>query len=194
LRSIQTCLPAVRALDAATWNRTLLAIDGLAGETRRGNDMSELKTGDLAPTFKLPADGGGTIDLADLRGQIVVLYLYPKDDTPGCTTQALDFTAASAAFREAGATIIGLSKDSVKRHDNFKAKHGLEVSLVSDPEAEVIEAYGSWVLKKLYGREYMGIDRSTFLIDRDGHVARIWHKVKVKGHVDEVLEAVRQLG
>ncbi|WP_323761389.1 peroxiredoxin [Maricaulis sp.] len=156
--------------------------------------MSELKTGDLAPTFKLPADGGGMIDLADLRGQIVVLYMYPKDDTPGCTTQALDFTAASAAFGDAGAVIIGLSKDSVKRHDNFKAKHGLEVSLVSDPEASVIEAYGSWVLKKLYGREYMGIDRSTFLIDREGRLARIWHKVKVKGHVDDVLEAVRALG
>ena len=156
--------------------------------------MSELKTGDLAPTFKLPADGGDEIDLASLRGQLVVLYMYPKDDTPGCTTEALDFTAANAAFSDAGAVIIGLSKDSVKRHDNFKAKHGLQVRLVSDPEAATIEAYDSWVLKKLYGREYMGIDRSTFLIDREGKIARIWHKVKVKGHVDEVLEAVRELG
>ncbi|WP_291842644.1 peroxiredoxin [Maricaulis sp.] len=156
--------------------------------------MSELKTGDLAPTFKLPADGGDEIDLADLRGQIVVLYMYPKDDTPGCTTAALDFTAASAAFSDAGAVVIGLSKDSVKRHDNFKAKHDLQVRLVSDPDGETIEAYGSWVLKKLYGREYMGIDRSTFLIDREGRLARIWHKVKVKGHVDEVLSAVRDLG
>ncbi|OLF73105.1 alkyl hydroperoxide reductase [Maricaulis sp. W15] len=156
--------------------------------------MSELKTGDLAPTFKLPADGGDEIDLANLRGQIVVLYMYPKDDTPGCTTEALDFTAASAAFANAGAVVIGLSKDSVKRHDNFKAKHGLQVRLVSDPEGETIAAYGSWVLKKLYGREYMGIDRSTFLIDREGRIARIWHKVKVKGHVDEVIGAVRELG
>lgn len=156
--------------------------------------MTELKTGDLAPTFKRPADGGDEIDLAALRGQIVVLYLYPKDDTPGCTTEALDFTAAAPAFGEAGAIVIGMSKDSVKKHDNFKAKHGLQVRLVSDPDAEVIDAYGSWVLKKLYGREYMGIDRSTFLIDREGRIARIWHKVKVKGHVDEVLAAVRDLG
>ena len=129
-----------------------------------------------------------------LRGQIVVLYMYPKDDTPGCTTEALDFTAASDAFADAGALVIGLSKDSVKRHDNFKAKHGLQVRLASDEDGEVVEAYGSWVQKKLYGREYMGIDRSTFLIDREGRLARIWHKVKVKGHVDEVLEAVRALG
>ncbi|MFY0637727.1 peroxiredoxin [Maricaulis maris] len=156
--------------------------------------MSELKTGDLAPTFKLPADGGETIDLAELRGQIVVLYMYPKDNTPGCTTEALDFTAAADAFSDAGAIVIGLSKDSVKKHDNFKAKHGLQVRLASDEDNAVIEAYGSWVLKKLYGREYMGIDRSTFVIDRDGRLARIWHKVRVKGHVDEVLEAVRALG
>ncbi|WP_297737779.1 thioredoxin-dependent thiol peroxidase [uncultured Maricaulis sp.] len=156
--------------------------------------MSELKTGDLAPTFTLPADGGETIDLAELRGQIVVLYMYPKDNTPGCTTEALDFTAAADAFTAAGAVVIGLSKDSVKKHDNFKAKHGLQVRLASDEDGEVVEAYGSWVQKKLYGREYMGIDRSTFLIDREGRLARIWHKVKVKGHVDEVLEAVRALG
>ena len=156
--------------------------------------MTELKTGDLAPTFKLPADGGDMIDLAELRGQIVVLYMYPKDDTPGCTTEALGFTAASAAFSAAGALVIGLSKDSVKRHDNFKAKHGLQVRLASDPDGDTIDAFGAWVLKKLYGREYMGIDRSTFLIDREGRLARIWRKVKVKGHVDEVLTAVRALG
>ena len=120
----------------------------------------------------------------------IVLYFYPKDDTPGCTTQAIEFSRASAAFAEAGAVIIGVSKDSVKKHDKFKAKHELTVMLASDETGAVIEAYGSWVLKKLYGREYMGIDRSTFLIGPDGRLVQIWHKVKVKGHVDAVLARV----
>lgn len=155
--------------------------------------MSELKTGDLAPTFKLPADGGGEIDLADLRGKTVVLYFYPKDDTPGCTTEAIDFSRLSNEFEQANAVVVGISKDSVKKHDKFKAKHDLSVALGADEAGEVVEAYGVWVLKKLYGREYMGIERATFLIAPDGTIARIWPKVKVKGHADEVLEAVRSL-
>jgi len=152
--------------------------------------MSDLKTGDLAPHFRLATDGGGEVDLGELLGKTIVLYFYPKDDTPGCTTQAIDFSKASGAFAEAGAVIIGVSKDSVKKHDKFKAKHELAVMLAADETGAVIEAYGSWVLKKLYGREYMGIDRSTFLIGPGGRLVQIWHKVKVKGHVDTVLAAV----
>lgn len=155
--------------------------------------MSELKTGDPAPTFKLPADGGDEIDLADLRGKTVVLYFYPKDDTPGCTTEAIDFTSRHAEFEQANAVVIGISKDSVKKHDKFKAKHELAVRLVADEEGEACEAYGVWVLKKMYGREYMGIERSTFVIDPEGRIAEIWRKVKVKGHADVVLEAARKL-
>jgi peroxiredoxin Q/BCP len=155
--------------------------------------MSELKTGDLAPTFKLPADGGGEIDLAALRGKTVVLYFYPKDDTPGCTTQAIDFTQARAEFDRADATVVGVSRDGVKKHDRFKAKHDLAVQLGADEDGTVCEAYDVWVLKKMYGREYMGIERSTFVIDAQGRIANIWRKVKVKGHVDEVLDAVRAL-
>ena len=155
--------------------------------------MSDLKTGDLAPHFRLPADGGGEVDLGELRGRTIILYFYPKDDTPGCTTEAIDFSMASADFLAAGAVIIGVSKDSVKKHDKFKAKHALQLTLASDEDGSVIESYGSWVEKKLYGREYMGIDRSTFLIAPDGRLAQIWHKVKVKGHVDEVLAAARAL-
>lgn len=155
--------------------------------------MSELKTGDLAPTFKLPADGGGEIDLADLRGKTVVLYFYPKDDTPGCTTEAIDFSRLQAEFEQANAVVVGISKDSVKKHDRFKAKHDLAVALGADEDGEVVEAYGVWVLKKLYGREYMGIERATFLIGPDGRIADVWHKVKVKGHAEAVLEAARAL-
>jgi len=155
--------------------------------------MSELKTGDLAPTFKLPADGGREIDLEALRGKTVVLYFYPKDDTPGCTTEALDFTAAAAQFEAANAVVIGVSKDSVQKHDKFKTKHDLSVALVSDEDGKMIESYGAWVLKKLYGREYMGIERSTFVIDPEGRIAEIWRKVKVKGHVEKVLGVVQGL-
>ena len=155
--------------------------------------MSDLKTGDLAPHFRLATDGGGEVDLGELLGKTIVLYFSPKDDTPGCTTQAIEFSQASADFAKAGALIIGVSKDSVKKHDKFKAKHELAVILASDESGAVIEAYGSWVLKKLYGREYMGIDRSTFLIGADGRLVQIWHKVKVKGHVETVLAAVQAL-
>lgn len=152
--------------------------------------MSELKIGDNAPSFRLPADGGTEIDLADLKGKSVILYIYPKDDTPGCTTESIDFTAAKARFEALNAVVVGLSKDTVAKHDKFKAKHDLDVILASDEDGSVVEAYGAWVLKKLYGREYMGIERSTFLIGPDGRLAQIWRKVRVKGHVEKVLEAL----
>ncbi len=155
--------------------------------------MSELKPGDIAPEFSLATDGGGEIDLASLKGKSVILYFYPKDDTPGCTTEAIDFTHALPEFEKANAIVIGVSKDSVAKHDKFKQKHELKVILGSDPEGAVIEAYGSWVLKKNYGREYMGIERSTFLIGPDGRLAQLWRKVRVKGHVDAVLNATQEL-
>jgi len=146
--------------------------------------------GDKAPAFDLPTDGGGQLSLASLKGKKVVLYFYPKDSTPGCTTEGNDFTALHDQFTKAGAVIVGASKDSVKRHDNFKAKQGFPFTLVSDDEGVLCEAYGVWILKKLYGREYMGIERATFLIDEHGKIAHIWHKVKVKGHAQEVLDSL----
>ncbi|HYF24080.1 MAG TPA: peroxiredoxin [Caulobacteraceae bacterium] len=151
-----------------------------------------LQPGSKAPEFDLPADGGGRVRLADLRGRTVVLYFYPKDDTSGCTKQAIDFTAAAPDFAAAGATVIGVSKDSAASHDRFKAKHGLDLILGSD-DGGVVEAYGAWVQKSMYGRSYMGVDRSTFLIDGDGVIRRVWRKVKVPGHVAEVMKAVRDL-
>jgi len=152
-----------------------------------------ISIGDKAPAFDLPTDGDGRIKLADLKGKTVVLYFYPKDSTPGCTTEGNDFTALHADFIKAGAVVLGASKDSVKRHDTFKAKQGFPFPLLSDEDGVLCEAYGVWVLKKNYGREYMGIERATFLIDAQGKIANIWHKVRVKGHAAEVLEAVRSL-
>jgi peroxiredoxin Q/BCP len=149
--------------------------------------------GDLAPEFDLPTDGGGRISLSALKGRTVVLYFYPKDDTPGCTTEAQAFSAAAAEFEAAGVTVIGASKDSLARHDKFKAKYGLNLVLASDADSQVIEAYSSWVEKSLYGRQYMGIDRSTFLIGPDGRIKKIWRKVKVAGHAAEVLAAAKEL-
>ena len=149
-----------------------------------------LSIGDTAPAFDLPTDGGGQLTLKSLKGKKVVLYFYPKDSTPGCTTEGNDFTALHDDFNKAGAVIVGASKDSVKRHDNFKAKQGFPFTLVSDEDGVLCEAYGVWILKKLYGREYMGIERATFLIDEQGKIAHIWHKVKVKGHAQEVLESL----
>ena len=151
------------------------------------------ETGDTAPDFTLPRDGGGEVTLSDLRPAPVVLYFYPKDDTPGCTTEALDFTARADDFAAAGATVLGVSKDTVAKHEKFAAKHGLGVALLSDAEGDVCERYGVWVEKKMYGRSFMGIERATFLIDGAGRIARVWLKVKVKGHADEVLDAVRAL-
>jgi len=155
--------------------------------------MSAVQEGDKAPDFTLPTDGGGTVTLKQFKGKPVVLYFYPKDDTSGCTKQAIGFTERLGEFEAAGATVIGVSKDSVAKHDKFKDKHGLKITLGSDEEGQVIEAYGSWVEKKMYGKTYMGIDRSTFLIDGKGKLVKIWRKVKVPGHVDQVLEAVKAL-
>jgi peroxiredoxin Q/BCP len=151
-----------------------------------------LETGDRAPDFDLETDTG-RIRLADLTGRKVVLYFYPKDDTSGCTTQGIGFSEAIDDFANAGAVVIGVSKDTAKSHGKFRAKHGLKVELGSDPEAEVIERYGVWVEKSLYGRKYMGIERATFLIDGEGVIRRVWRKVKVPGHVTQVLEAVQSL-
>lgn len=149
--------------------------------------------GQIAPDFTLPRDGGGTITLSALRPGKVVLYFYPKDDTPGCTLEAQDFTARLADFTAAGATVIGLSKDSVKAHDKFCKKHGLSIVLASDEGGSTCEDYGVWLEKSMYGKTYMGIERTTVLIDGAGVVARVWNKVSVKGHADEVLAAVRAL-
>ncbi len=146
-----------------------------------------------APDFSLPNENGDIVSLSDFKGKKLVLYFYPKDSTPGCTTEARDFTAKKAEFEAAGAVILGASKDSIKRHQNFIAKQDLKINLISDEDGILCEAYGVWILKKLYGREYMGIERATFLIDQNGVIQKIWHKVKVKGHVDAVLEAVKEL-
>lgn len=152
-----------------------------------------LKEGDKAPDFTLARDGGGTVKLSAMKGKPVVLYFYPKDDTSGCTKQAVDFSENSAAFKTLGAEIIGVSPDNVKSHDKFRDKHGLTVTLAADEEKEAISAYGVWAEKKMYGRSYMGVERSTFLIGKDGKIARIWRGVKVPGHIEEVLSAVKAL-
>lgn len=152
-----------------------------------------LAEGAKAPAFDLAADGGDRFRLKDAAGKILVLYFYPKDDTSGCTREAQEFSAAEKQFKKAGAIILGVSKDSVEKHDKFKAKHGLTIPLGADEEGEVVNAYGVWVEKSLYGRKYMGIDRSTFLIDGKGVIRRIWRKVKVPGHVEEVLAEVKAL-
>ncbi|MBL4853307.1 MAG: thioredoxin-dependent thiol peroxidase [Robiginitomaculum sp.] len=151
----------------------------------------DLNIGSMAPDFTLPTNGGEEITLSSLRGNMVVLYFYPKDMTPGCTTQAISFSAMKKDFDALGVKIIGMSKDSVTRHDKFIAKHELNFTLASDVDGETIEAYGAWVLKKLYGREYMGIERSTFLIGADGKILHIWRKVRVKAHVEAVLATAK---
>jgi len=151
------------------------------------------KAGDAAPDFDLPADGDGRVRLADYAGKTLVLYFYPKDDTSGCTSEAQAFTEAATDFAAAGVAVVGVSKDSVKSHDKFKAKYDLNLALGADVDGAVVERYGVWVEKSMYGRKYMGIERATFLIGPDGKVARVWHKVKVTGHVAEVLAAARGL-
>ena len=148
---------------------------------------------DIAPDFTLPRDGGGDITLSDQRGSAVILFFYPRDDTPGCTKESIGFSEQLQAFNDAGANVFGISRDTVAKHDKFVAKHGLTTPLLSDDGQTVCEDYGVWVEKNMYGRKSMGIERATFLIDAEGRIARIWRKVKVPGHVDEVLEAVRAL-
>ncbi|MBZ9898605.1 MULTISPECIES: peroxiredoxin [unclassified Mesorhizobium] len=155
--------------------------------------MADLNVGDPAPQFELPRDGGGSLSLAGFAGRPVVLYFYPQDDTTGCTAEAISFSQLKPEFEKAGAVVIGLSPDSARKHDKFKSKYDLTIDLASDEERKVIEAYHLWVEKSMYGRKYMGVERATFLIGRDGRIARIWRKVRVKGHAEEVLEAVRAI-
>jgi thioredoxin-dependent peroxiredoxin len=149
--------------------------------------------GEKAPDFSMPTDGGGSVSLKDLKGKAVVLYFYPKDSTPGCTKEACGFRDLMPDFSKVDAEIIGVSKDSVKRHDNFKAKYELPFLLASDEAGDVCERYGVWVEKSMYGKKFMGIERATFLIDANGKVRNVWRKVKVPGHVEEVLEAAKAL-
>ena len=155
--------------------------------------MTDITENTPAPAFDLATDGGGRVSLGGLKGKNVVLYFYPKADTPGCTTEGLDFSALADQFAAANTVVIGVSRDAVKKLDRFKAKHDLKVVLGSDEDGAVCEAYGVWVQKQLYGREYMGVERATFLIDDAGLVRRVWRSVKVKGHAEQVLEAVRSL-
>ena len=152
-----------------------------------------VEVGKKAPDFKLPTDGGGSVSLKALRGKPVVLYFYPKDDTPGCTTEACSFRDNLPKFNRVKTEVIGISRDPVKSHDKFKAKYELPFTLASDEEGNVSDAYGTWVEKSMYGRKYMGMERATFLIDKEGVVRKIWRKVKVPGHVEDVLAAVKEL-
>ncbi len=153
----------------------------------------ELVPGAKAPAFTLPRDGGGSVSLADFAGRALVLYFYPRADTPGCTKEATDFSRLKATFSKAGAEILGVSADSVPAQDKFKAKHKLAIALASDEKHRMLEAYGVWQEKLMYGRKFMGIARITFLIDADQRIARIWPKVSVDGHAEEVLAAVKAL-
>ena len=152
-----------------------------------------LKPGDPAPPFDLPTAGGGRISLGSLKGKTVVLYFYPKDDTPGCTLEALNFTEKAKSFGAANTVVLGVSRDSIAKHDKFAAKHGLKVQLGADQAGEVTESYGVWGEKTLYGRKFMGIERATFLIDAKGSIAHVWRKVRVAGHVEDVLKVVKTL-
>lgn len=152
-----------------------------------------LNNGDKAPDFSLPSDGGETVKLSQFKGKPTVVFFYPKDDTSGCTKEAVDFSAKLDAFHRAGAEVIGISPDSVKSHEKFRRKHELTVMLLSDEDKQVVEAYGVWVEKSMYGRKYMGVERSTFIIGKNGKIVRNWRKVKVPGHADEVLAAIKEL-
>lgn len=149
--------------------------------------------GDRAPDFSLPTDSGDTVKLSKLKGAPVVLFFYPKDDTSGCTAEAVSFTGLAARFAKAGTRVIGMSPDSPASHAKFKTKHGLDVVLAADEAKSVLEAYGVWVEKSMYGRKYMGVERTTFLIDAKGRIAEVWRKVKVPGHAQAVLEAAERL-
>lgn len=153
--------------------------------------MTDINIGDTAPGFTLPASGGGFVSLNDFTGKNLVIYFYPKDDTPGCTKEAIGFTDMKDEFEATNTEILGISKDTVAKHDKFIAKHDLEIVLGSDETGEMIESYGVWVEKKMYGKTYMGIERATYLIGPDGKVIQIWRKVRVKGHVEAVLDAAK---
>ncbi len=155
--------------------------------------MTKAEVGFSAPPFDLPTDEGGRVRLSDLAGRKVVLYFYPADDTPGCTLEAIDFSKHLPEFEAAGAVVIGVSPDTAKSHDKFKTKHKLTLRLAADSDRKAINAYGLWVEKTNFGKKYMGVERATFLIDKDGKIARAWHKVRVKGHVEAVLAATRSL-
>ena len=153
--------------------------------------VKELTVGDKAPSFELMTDGGNVVSMKSLLGRKVILYFYPKDDTSGCTKEAIDFTSLSKKFGKLGAVVLGVSKDDVKTHEKFVKKHKLGVQLLSDVEGKLCEAYGVWVEKNMYGRKYMGIERATFLISAEGVVDQIWRKVKVTGHAEAVLNAIK---
>ena len=153
----------------------------------------EIKTGDKAPGFSLATDSGGKVSLSSLKGQPFVLYFYPKDDTTGCTNEALAFSENLKKFERLGVNVVGISKDSVASHDRFKTKYKLKLTLASDPEVEAAQAYGVWGEKTLYGRKYMGVERATFLVDAKGRIREIWRKVRVPGHVEAVLAAAKSL-
>ena len=155
--------------------------------------MMSVAVGDKAPDFTIATDGGGTFCLSEMIGHNVIIYFYPKDDTPGCTKEACEFRDSLPDFSKSSSKIIGISKDTVAKHDKFKSKYELPFTLGADVEGAVCEAYGTWVEKSMYGRQYMGIERATFLVDREGVVQGIWRKVKVKGHVEEVLATVQNL-
>ena len=153
----------------------------------------DLKPGDKAPAFKLATDGGGEISLSKLKGTPFVLYFYPKDDTSGCTREALEFTKLAKKFQDRGVALVGISKDSTASHDRFKTKHKLKLTLASDPETKIAQLYGVWVEKSMYGRKYMGMERATYLVDAGGKIVEVWRKVKVDGHAEAVLAAVKAL-
>ncbi len=153
----------------------------------------DLKPGDKAPAFKLATDGSGEVSLAGMKGKPFVLYFYPKDNTTGCTREAIDFNRLARKFQELGVDIIGVSKDSTTSHERFKDKHGLKLTLASDSETKMAQDYGVWIEKTLYGRKSMGMERSTFLIDKAGKIRTVWRKVKVDGHAEAVLAAAREL-
>ncbi|MEM9331220.1 MAG: peroxiredoxin [Pseudomonadota bacterium] len=155
--------------------------------------MSKVTEGSVAPDFTLPTDGDGTFSLSDHKGSAIVLFFYPKDDTSGCTKEAISFTEHLPEFEKLGIKIAGMSPDPVKKHDKFRDKHDLKVTLISDEEKSVLSDYGVWVEKSMYGKKYMGVERTTLLIGKDGKVAHAWHKVKVPGHVEAVLEAAQTL-
>jgi peroxiredoxin Q/BCP len=167
-----------------------------AGESASGAaavPAESAKVPDPAPDFRLPRDGGGTVSLSDYKGQKLVLFFYPRANTPGCTKEAIDFTRLAGAFADIGTAVLGVSADTVKAQDNFRDKHKLAIPLISDEPHQMLEAYGAWGEKSLYGRKFLGIIRSTVLIGRDGRIAKIWRNVKVDGHADAVLAAAKEL-